>query len=82
VLAYGTFSLFIVTGMCSKRLLVKLIRTDLHSLNWMAIDLITLINLILPEHLGDVRWHRWLRHCATKGKVKSSIPDIVIGIFN
>jgi len=32
VLSYGTFWLLIVTGMCSKRLLVKLIRTYLDSL--------------------------------------------------
>jgi hypothetical protein len=36
VLAYGTFWLLIVTGMCSKRLLVKLIWTDLDSLSWMC----------------------------------------------
>jgi len=36
VLAYGTFWLLIVTGMFSKRLLVKLIWTDLDSLSWMC----------------------------------------------
>ena len=39
VLAYGTFWLLIVivTAMFSKRLLVKLICTDLDSLSWMEI---------------------------------------------
>jgi len=36
VLAYGTFWLLIVIGMCSKHLLVKLIWTDLDSLRWMC----------------------------------------------
>ena len=36
VLAYGTFWMLIVTGMCSKRLLVKLRWTDLDSLSWMC----------------------------------------------
>jgi hypothetical protein len=35
VLAYGTYWLLIVTGMCSKRLLVTLIWPDLDSLSWM-----------------------------------------------
>jgi hypothetical protein len=35
VLAYATFWLLIVIGMCSKHLLVKLIWTNLDSLNWM-----------------------------------------------
>jgi formate hydrogenlyase subunit 3/multisubunit Na+/H+ antiporter MnhD subunit len=26
-------------------------------------------------------WHSWLRHCATSGKVASSIPDGVTGMF-
>jgi hypothetical protein len=36
VLAYGTFWLLIVIGMCSKHLLVKLIWTDLDSLSYMC----------------------------------------------
>jgi hypothetical protein len=28
-----------------------------------------------------MRWHSWLRHCATSWKVTGSIPDGVIGIF-
>ena len=36
VLAYGTFWLLIVIGMCLKHLLVKLIWTDLDSLSWMC----------------------------------------------
>ena len=29
-----------------------------------------------------MRWHSWLRHCATSRKVVGSIPDGVIGIFH
>ena len=29
-----------------------------------------------------MRWHSWLRHCATSRKVKRSIPDGVIGFFH
>ena len=36
VLAYGTFWLLVVTEMCSRHLLVKLIWIDLDSLNWIC----------------------------------------------
>ena len=29
-----------------------------------------------------MRWHSWLRHCATSWKVAGSIPDSVIGVFH
>jgi hypothetical protein len=32
--------------------------------------------------MGDRRWRRWLRHCATSRKVKGSIPSGVTGTFN
>jgi hypothetical protein len=31
---------------------------------------------------GGTRWRSWLRHYATIRKVTSSIPDVVIGVFN
>jgi hypothetical protein len=42
------------------------------------------------EHEGSLprlqvpttRWRRWLRHCTTSRKVRSSIPDSVIRIFH
>jgi hypothetical protein len=30
----------------------------------------------------SVRWHSWLRHCATNRKVAGSFPECVIGIFH
>ena len=30
----------------------------------------------------ETRWLSWLRHCTTRRKVASSIPDVVIGIFH
>ena len=46
VLAYCTFWLLIVTGMCSKRLLAKLIWTDLDSLSWMCHFFFPFLNFV------------------------------------
>jgi len=51
VLAYGTFWLLMVSGMCSKRLLVKLIWTDLDSLNWMCHFFVHFCNWLMAARI-------------------------------
>jgi hypothetical protein len=46
-------------------------------------EFILQINFISSlSSLRGMRWHSWLRHCATSRKVTDSIPSGVIGTYH
>jgi hypothetical protein len=49
---------------------------------WSGLSWLWLSFQVHSAKFCSTRWHSWLRHCATRRKVASSIPDGVTGIFH